>query len=72
MMLITILNTLLVVALVGVAAVLAAGIASFVVGGEFNRRYANKLMRLRVATQGTAVILLILRLLAGAGSGPGG
>ena len=69
-MLITVLNALLAVALVGVFVVLATGIVSFVVGGEFNRKYANKLMRLRVATQATAVVLLILRVLLGSGSGP--
>jgi hypothetical protein len=64
-MLITTLNFLLASALVGVVLVLGTGIVSFVVGGDFNRKYANKLMRLRVAVQATAVVLLILRLIAG-------
>lgn len=68
-MIITALNILIGIALFGVLAVLATGIGSFVVGGEFNRKYANKLMRLRVATQATAVVLLIIRLIVGATAG---
>ena len=49
--------------LVAVVAVLVAGLVSFIAGGEFNRKYANKLMRLRVATQAVAVGLLLLLLL---------
>ena len=64
-MIITILNVLLGIALVGVLAVLATGVVSFVRGGEFNRKYANKLMRLRVATQGFAVFIILLKLLVG-------
>jgi hypothetical protein len=63
-MVITILNALLAVALVGVVVVLLTGVASLAIGGEFNRKYANKLMQLRVATQALAVLLLILRVLA--------
>jgi hypothetical protein len=65
-MLIPVLNALIGVALVAVVAVLATGFVGFVVGGEFNRKYANKLMRLRVATQGVAVLLLLIRVLVGA------
>ncbi|MDX2222383.1 MAG: twin transmembrane helix small protein [Rhodospirillaceae bacterium] len=64
-MLISVLNALIGVALLAVFAVLATGLVSFVVGGEFNRKYANKLMRLRVATQAVAVLLLLARVLAG-------
>tara|TARA_R110000868_G_scaffold42479_8_gene143664 strand:- start:1276 stop:1488 length:213 start_codon:yes stop_codon:yes gene_type:complete len=53
------LNILLGVALVAVVLVLATGLVGFVAGGEFNRKYANKLMRLRVATQAFAVIILL-------------
>ena len=49
--------------LVAVVAVLGAGLVSFIAGGDFNRKYANKLMRLRVATQAVAVGLLLLLLL---------
>jgi len=59
----TLLQVLLGIALVAVFLVLATGVGSFIVGGEFNRKYANKLMRLRVATQAVAVLLLLLLLL---------
>jgi hypothetical protein len=63
-MLITILNVLLGLALVAVLVVLATGVVSFGVGGEFNRKYGNKLMRLRVVVQAFAVAILLLRVLA--------
>jgi hypothetical protein len=37
-------------------------------GGEFNRKYGNKLMRARVALQGLAIVLFLLFVFA-AGSG---
>ncbi|MDX2145165.1 MAG: twin transmembrane helix small protein [Rhodospirillaceae bacterium] len=63
-MLITILNVLLGFAMIAVLVVLATGVVSFAVGGDFNRKYANKLMQLRVATQAFAVLMLLLRVLA--------
>jgi hypothetical protein len=59
----SLLSVLLIVVLIAVLVVLGTGIVSFVAGGEFNRRYANKLMRLRVATQAVAVLILLLLLL---------
>ena len=59
----TVLEVLLGLALVGVVLVLATGLVSFLAGGEFNRKYANKLMRLRVATQAFAVLILLALLL---------
>ena len=65
----TVLNILLGIALVSVLGVLATGLASFAMGGEFNRKYGNKLMRLRVASQASAVLtllgLLLLRTMQG-------
>jgi len=55
----TLLQVLLGVTLVAVFLVLATGVGSFIAGGDFNRKYANKLMRLRVITQGIAVVLLL-------------
>lgn len=55
----TVLNILLGFALVAVLLVLATGLTSFVKGGEFNRKYANKLMRLRVGAQAFAVLILL-------------
>ena len=43
-----------------VLAVLVLGIASFGMGGEFNRRHANRLMRWRVILQFVAVCLILL------------
>ena len=42
--------------------VLFLGIGGFVRGGEFNRKYGNKLMQFRVGFQLVAVLLLMLML----------
>ena len=47
-------------ALAAVFAALTLGIFSMTRGGEFNARYGNKLMRLRVLLQGLAIVLFIL------------
>ena len=36
------------------------GLGSFTKGGEFNRKYANKIMRMRIIAQAVAVILIVL------------
>ncbi len=54
----SLLSALVVVALIAVFAVLAAGIVGMLRGGEFNRKYGNKLMRARVAMQALAVGLM--------------
>lgn len=51
-------------ACVVVLAVLAVGVFSFAKGGEFNRKYANKIMRLRIVTQAIAVVLILAAVLA--------
>lgn len=56
-------TVLLGLALVAVLVVLATGLVAFIAGGEFNKKYANKIMRLRVATQAIAVLLLLALLL---------
>ncbi|MGX9352975.1 twin transmembrane helix small protein [Shimia sp. W99] len=43
-----------------VLVILMIGIAGFAKGGDFNRKYANKLMRLRIVAQFLAVVLIIL------------
>ena len=58
-----VLQILLGVTMVAVLAVLMTGVVGFIAGGEFNRKYGNKLMRLRVATQAVAVFILLLLLL---------
>ena len=42
-----------------VAIVLLTGIGGFGRGGEFNKKYANKIMRLRIVEQFFAVILIL-------------
>ena len=47
-------------AVVLVAIVLLIGVGGFARGGEFNRKYANKIMRLRLLLQFIAVLLILL------------
>ena len=42
--------------------VLAVGVISMLRGGEFNAKYSNKLMRLRIGFQALAITLLVLML----------
>jgi hypothetical protein len=51
---------IMVVSLAAVAIILMIGIGGFGRGGEFNRKYANKIMRLRIAAQFVAVVLILL------------
>ena len=51
---------MMVVSLAAVAIILMIGIGGFGRGGEFNRKYANKIMRLRIAAQFVAVVLILL------------
>lgn len=54
---------LLVIALVACLAVLGVllfGVGSFARGGDFNRKYANKIMRWRIVAQAIAVALILL------------
>jgi hypothetical protein len=54
-----ILTTLLLLAMCATLVVLIVGLVGFFQGGEFNRKYGNKLMRARVALQAVAVLLLL-------------
>ena len=54
----TVLYVLIVLAVVATAAVLALGLVSMARGGSFDDRFSNRLMRLRVFTQGVAVALI--------------
>lgn len=47
----------------GVLIVLITGVVSMFRGGDFNRKYANKLMRLRVALQALALFLFAIFML---------
>jgi hypothetical protein len=51
---------LIVIALIAVVIVLLTGVVGMLRGGKFNKQYGNKLMRLRVALQGLAVLLIVV------------
>ncbi|MEL6523929.1 MAG: twin transmembrane helix small protein [Pseudomonadota bacterium] len=42
-----------------VAGILLFGIAAFAKGGEFNKKYANKIMRWRILAQFIAVLMIL-------------
>jgi hypothetical protein len=58
-----ILFTLVIVAMLATLGVLVLGVFGMARGGEFNRRNSNRLMRMRVILQGTAIALFVLFLL---------
>ncbi len=62
----TLLSALLAVGLAGLVVVLLTGVISMARGGEFNRKYSNRLMRLRVLLQFAVVIILLLLLVSNA------
>ena len=43
-----------------VVIVLMIGLGGFAFGGDFNKKYANKLMRLRILAQFLAVAIILL------------
>ncbi|MFY0682854.1 MAG: twin transmembrane helix small protein [Thalassovita sp.] len=43
-----------------VLAILMTGIGGFAKGGAFNKKYANKIMRLRIGAQFVAVVVILL------------
>ena len=49
---------LIIVAMVATLGALGLGLISMVKGGEFNAKHSNKLMRLRVILQFSAIVLL--------------
>ena len=51
---------LMAVVMLAVVVILLIGIGGFAKGGEFNRKHANKVMRLRIAAQFVAVLLILL------------
>jgi hypothetical protein len=48
------------IACLAVVAVLMVGVGGFARGGAFNRKYANKLMQLRILMQFIAVVLIVI------------
>jgi hypothetical protein len=51
---------LVVLAILLTLAVLMLGLGAFTTGGEFNKKYANKIMRWRIILQAIAVALIVL------------
>jgi site-specific DNA-adenine methylase len=59
----SLLPVLLVVALLVVLGILFTGLFAMARGGEFNRKYGNRLMRWRVIAQAVALVILALAFL---------
>lgn len=58
-----ILAIMIAIAMLSVLAVLVIGIVGFIQGGEFNKKYGNRLMQARVILQGIALALIALAFL---------
>jgi len=50
--------------MLAVLGALFVGLFAMVRGGEFNAKYGNRLMRLRVILQGVALIMFVLAVIA--------
>ena len=48
-----------IIACLMVVIVLMVGLGGFAFGGSFNKKYANKIMRLRILLQALAILLII-------------
>ena len=53
-------KTAVIFACLAVLAVLIAGLYSMGKGGDFSRKWSNKLMRLRVALQAVAIVIIMI------------
>ena len=51
---------LVILAVLIVAGILMFGVGTFGKGGDFNRKYANRIMRWRIGAQFVAVLLILL------------
>lgn len=58
---------LVILAVAATFAVLVIGVISMIKGGDFNARYGNRLMRLRIVTQIAAIALIATAFLFGRG-----
>lgn len=47
------------ISLLAVLAVLGTGLYAMFKGGDFNRKYSNKLMRLRITLQFIAIVIIM-------------
>ncbi|MBL4665844.1 MAG: twin transmembrane helix small protein [Sneathiella sp.] len=59
-------NYLIIAAVAATVLVVTVGLIGMARGGEFNKKYGNKLMRLRLVMQAIAVLLLLVALGLGA------
>ena len=48
------------IACLAVLVILMIGVGGFAKGGDFNRKHANRIMRLRIAAQAVAIELILL------------
>lgn len=48
------------IATLAVLVILVIGIGGFAIGGEFNKKHSNRLMRYRIAAQFVAVVLILI------------
>ena len=51
-------------AIIATAIVLIIGLGGFAGGGNFNKKYGNKLMQMRVLLQGVAIGLIVILIAA--------
>jgi hypothetical protein len=51
---------LVVIAVLAVLVTLMIGLGAFTSGGEFNKKYANKIMRWRIILQAVAIACILL------------
>ncbi len=61
----TLLKTMVLMAVLATAGALARGIVSMARGGRYDRRYSGWFMSARVAFQGLALLLVLIALLVG-------
>jgi hypothetical protein len=52
-------KVVVVIAVIAVALILAAGISTLWVGGDFSKKWSNRLMRYRVIAQFIAIIIIM-------------
>ena len=48
------------VAVAAVAVILVIGLGGFTLGGAFNRKHANRIMRYRIYAQAVAIVLILI------------
>lgn len=51
---------LVAIAVLLVLGILIFGVGTFGKGGDFNKKYANKIMRYRIGAQAVAVVLILI------------